>query len=269
MLASTLINMVALTALLVTAQVSAFRQSSARLMADLQKELQRYRIVLLEPKIPGQMPSPTGRPAKGVRKAHPEVKPLAIPNPRLLRRLDSRIQDFVADNRAIEDIITREIVRDIDRRILDVGELLKKSSVQISFEIDAEGRLGRARVERSSKVPSIDHLALELVKLLEKYQILQVLVGVSRVVASIRIEDKIDVSLEGEVADPEAMEGVRRQVQNALTLMRFSLPKEDAAMVLQDVAPIVSGSRIFLSKTFEKDRLVEYLMRYYQPESPK
>src|SRR5512136_1130072 len=91
----------------------------------------------------------------------PLVTPLATPDPRLLRRLDPQLQEFAADNREIEDIFTREIVRDVDAKVLDISRLFEKGSLQVGFETDAMGSPVRRRIEVSSGAPSIDHLALE------------------------------------------------------------------------------------------------------------
>ena len=198
-----------------------------------------------------------------------ELKPLAVPDPRLLRRLDPRIAGFVKENPEIESIITREIVRDVDRKVLDVKQLLKKSNLQLSFGIDETGHILKPRIDKSSKVPSVDHLALELAKLLDKYLMLSMVMGVKKVVVSIDIDQQIEVSLEGEVAEPDDLEKVRKQVQNELTLMRFALAKSDAAFMLKDINLTTRGNKVIISRSFEKESLVSFLMRYYQGEPQK
>ncbi len=265
--ASLLIDLTALSAMIVAFEFSSARRSSERLLSAMQRELSQYRIVLLTPKIPAPATPARQRLVGGRRAA--ELKPLAVPNPRLLQRLDPTIAEYVKENPEIESIITRELVRDVDNKVLDVKRLLKKSSLQVSFELNEAGEILRRKIEKSSGVPSIDHLALELLKLLGKYQMLGVARGVEKISVSIDIEQRIEITLEGKGPDPAGLESVRKQVQNTLTLMRFALAKDVSELMLKDISIAASGDSIVLSKSFDKEPLVNFLMRYYQAEPPK
>lgn len=262
--ASLCLNAAVMTAMVIAFEFSAVRRSSERLLSAMQREFRQYRMVLLVPHT--HEVAPATRPKPVSPRALRVPKPLAVPNPRLLRRLDPRIASFVKENPEIESIITREIVRDVDRKVLDVSQLLKKSSIRLSFEMGEAGHISQHKIDKSSRVPSIDHLALELVKLLEKYQMLGVATGVRKVVVSISIDQQIEISLEGEVADPADLESVRRQVQNGLTLMRFALANSDAAFMLKDILLTTNDNQVIISKSFEKEPLVSFLMRYCQAE---
>jgi hypothetical protein len=259
------IEILALGIFAVTAQVAAVRSSSQRLLAELERGLGSYRIVLLSPALKPPVP-PQRKPAGRARSRPGAPKPLAIPDPRLLVRLDPRLQDFVKENPGIENIITREIVRDVDRRILDVRKLLEKSSLKLAFDVDDAGRVLRRRIEKSSGVPSIDHLALEAAKLLEDYQLLAAFRGVRRIFVSIEVEDQIVLRVEGTAEDAAVLEELKRRVQQTLTLMRFALAKSEAAFALQDIAVEAKDTRIAVTRTFDKQSLISTLMKYYQPE---
>lgn len=267
MAASLCLNTAVLTAMVTAFELSYLRKSSERLLSAMRMELSQYRMVMLVPPAPKVVvpespktvrPRPLGEP-----------KPLAVPNPRLLRRLDPRIAGFVKENPEIESIITREIVRDIDSKVLDVKQLLEKSSLKLSFEMDEAGHTMKPKMAKSSKVPSIDHLALQSVKLLDKYLMLSLVKGVRKVVVSIDIDGQIEVSLEGEVLDPDDLENVRKQLQNELTLMRFAFAKSEAAFMLKDINLTTRDNQVIISKSFEKEPLVDFLMRYYQADSKK
>lgn len=226
-------------------------------MERLQRELRKYKLVLFIPSAP---------PPTLIKQAARLPKPLPPPNFRILNRLDPQIADVVRENPELEKILTRELVRDIDAKVLDLAQLMNKSSILLSFEVDAAGRAIKRRVERSSTVPSIDHLVLELVVLLEKYQFLAPMNGLRRVFASIIIDQQVEVRFEGEAADEAAAEEVRKQMQNVLTLLRFALPKDDAAFVLGNVNLVVREKQMLLSKSFDKEPLVAYLKQYYRAE---
>ncbi len=248
-------------------QISSARRSSQLLLSKLRKELDQYRMVLLVP-TPAAPASPAKNSTARVREFS-APRPLAVPDPRLLRRLDPAIAGFVSENPQIESIITREIVRDVDSKVLDVRGLLRKSSLKMSFDMDTRGHILKRRIVRSSGVPSIDHLASELFKLLEKYQMLGITAGIKRIVVSINIDREIEVSLEGKLSDPSQLESTRTRLQNQLTLTRFVLAKSDAAPMLKDITLTGRGDLITLSKSFEKDSLVAYLMRFYQVNEQK
>ena len=192
-----------------------------------------------------------------------------MPDPRLLVRLDPRLQDFVRENPGIESIITREIVRDVDRGALNVTKLLEKSSLKLSFDIDDAGSVLRRRIQKTSGVPSIDHLALEGARLLEDYQLLAAFRGVRHIVVSIEIGDRIVVKVEGTAKDGSEVGELKRRVQQTLTLMRFALAKSDAAFALQDISVEAEDSRVALTRAFDKQFLISALMKYYQPEPGK
>jgi len=235
-------------------------------MERLQRELGKYKLVLFIPSVaqPKDTIPKTTKPIKRAARS-----PSQTPNYRILDRLDPQIAEVVRESPELEKILTRELVRDIDAKVLDLGKLLNKSSILLSFEVDEAGRAIKRRVERSSTVPSIDRLVLELVVLLEKYHFLGPMNGLRRVFASIVIDQQVEVRFEGEAADEAAAEEVRKQMQNVLTLLRFALPKDDAAFVLGDVNLVVREKQMLLSKSFEKEPLVEYLKQYYRAEPPQ
>jgi hypothetical protein len=107
------------------------------------------------------------------------------------------------------------------------------------------------------------------VKLLDKYLMLSVAQGVRKVVVSIDIDQRIEISLEGEVIEPDDLENVRKQLQNELTLMRFALAKSEAAFMLKDINLTTRDNQVIISRSFEKEPLVNFLMRYYQADSQK
>ncbi len=233
-------------------------------MAELRRELSRYRIVLLLPARPAPGLPTEKLKAASARKKSGEAKPLAVPDPRLLDQMDPQLAGFVRENTQLESIVTREIVRDLDSGVLSPSRLFRKSRIRVSFEIDDAGHIAKRRIEQSSTVPSIDHLALEMIQLLEKYQILWAMKGVRRVIADIRIEDRVMLNIQGDVQDSAQAEEVRRRIQGALAFMRLAMSKEDAAFVLDNVTLTAEKSRVTLSKEFEKGPLMGFLTTYYQ-----
>jgi hypothetical protein len=197
------------------------------------------------------------------------VKPLATPDPRLLRRLDPQLQEFAAENRAIEEIFTREIVRDVDSKVLDLRRLFEKGSLEVSFEVGTQGNLDHRRIDISSGVPSIDHLALEIVGLVEKYHLAWVFQGFSRVVLLIRTGEDVEIHLSCTPRNRESQESLAKRIQGTLTLIRIAAAESDAAFLLQDVSVTPEEGKITLSRTLSKDPLARFLMRYWQPESPE
>jgi hypothetical protein len=117
-------------------------------------------------------------------------------------------------------------------------------------------------------VPSIDHLAVEMILLLEKYQFLSAMKGLQRVLLSIRVEEDVEIRLEGEASDEAAAEEIRKQLLNVITLMRFALGKE-ASSLLEGVNPEIKESHVRVSKSFEKERLIDFLMQYYRADPTK
>ncbi len=264
LVASLCLNTIVLTALIAAFEVAAVRRSSDRLLAAMQKELGQYRMVLLLPRTREVSPPPKPVPV-GPRRPR-RLRPLAVPDLRLLRHMDPALVDFVEENPEIESIVTREIVRDIDSKTLSFERLLQRSSILVRFGLDEAGHLVDQRVEKSSGVPSIDHLALELVKLLEKYQILGVAIGTRSVSVSIDIDRQIIVEIQGDVMEPADLEKICKQVQNELTLMRFLLANNEMAFLLKDISLSRKDNSVVVSKTFDKEALIAFLMRYYRPE---
>jgi hypothetical protein len=261
--ASLLLNATVLTGVIVTSQVAAVRSSSQRVLAELHRHRGEYRMILLVS--PGRMPGPAAPPSTPPprRAARPAPKPLAVPDPRLLERMDPRVVRFVRDNPAVESVITRELVRDLNSRALDPQRILAKSSIRVGFEVGEDGAVLRPRIEKSSMVPSIDHLALELAKLVEAYQLLAAVKGVTRVVLAIDVGDEIEVRVLGFVRNPQETEQVRKQVQNLLALSRFALAKTEGAFMLQEISIESADGQISLRRSFPKAPLIEFLARYY------
>jgi len=231
-------------------------------MAQLRKELGSYRIVMLEPgmTLPA-VPLPTTKP--GPASPVDAVKPLEQPDPRYLHRLDPGLLDFVKENPEIESIITRELVRDVDRKSLDLSKLLRHSALRLSFLVDEKGRTSRRRITLSSTVPSLDHLALELVKLLEKYGLLASLEGLKAVTIRLVVDREIEVEIQGSLREGTVAEELRTRAQTMLTLARFALVKE-AAFLLQEVRVEVTADTIRLSRVFPKEPLVAFLTEYFR-----
>jgi hypothetical protein len=263
--ASVVLNAATLIAIAILSQIYGFHSATARIMAELKKELSGYKTILV---FHEGTPSKPPEPKTPSKKRSLPPAPLAIPNARLLTQMDPRLVDFVKENPAIESIITREIVRDLDSKVLDLDKLLKKSTLRVSFQIDDTGDIIKRRVEQSSRVPSIDHLAVEMILLLEKYQFLSAMKGLQRVLLSIRVEEDIEIKLEGEASDEAAAEEIRKQLSNVLTLMRFALGKE-ASSLLEGVSPEIKESHVRVSKSFEKERLIDFLMQYYRADPSK
>jgi hypothetical protein len=263
--ASVVLNAATLIAIAILSQIYGFHSATARMMAELKKELSGYKTILVFHETLSKPPEP--QPKASTKRPLPPA-PLAIPNARLLARMDPRLVDFVKENPALESIITREIVRDLDNKVLDLDKLLKKSALRVSFQIDETGDIIKRRVEQSSRVPSIDHLAVEMILLLEKYQFLSAMKGLQRVHLSIRVEEDIEIKLEGEASDETAAEEIRKQLLNVLTLMRFALGKE-ASSLLEGVSPEIKESHVRVSKSFEKERLIDFLMQYYRADPSK
>ncbi len=236
-------------------------------MEELRRELSQYRMVLLLPSKPAPALQAVSRRMPRVKLAEP--KPLAVPDPRLLGHMDEQLAGFVRENPQIESIVTREIVRDLDSGVLNPSRLFRKSRIRISFKIDDAGHLANRRIERSSTVPSIDHLALEMVELLEKYQILVAMKGIRRVVAEIRIEDQVKLNFQGDARDAVEAEKVRKRLQIALAFLRLAMGKDDAAFILNNVSLTAEKNRVTLSKTFEKEPLLVFLTNYYASEPLK
>ena len=241
------------------------RRLTALAQDALRKQLSGYKMVLFVPALPKPpLQAPNLTDSRRVRRAAvPE--PRAVRDTRILDRLDPRLLEFIKEHPALDRIFTHEMIRDIDKKILSVGTLLEKSSLKVRFEVDEGGRIVNRKMEESSKVPSIDHLALETISLLEKFQFLAPMKGLKTVTATIEIDTEIEIRFEGEAADEIAAEAIRKQLQNMLTLMRFALGKDEAAFVLDDVSLLVREKRVEVSKVFEKQPLVDFLMQYYSP----
>ncbi len=264
--AGVLANVLFLTGAALFWQISTLRQLSRQVNAELRRELEHYRIIMLAP----HMPSP--RLGQSTKVQHPaenqRLQPLAIANPRILQALDPGLRDFVKENPELESVITREVVRDVDSKDLDVRTLMEKSLIELSFGLDKAGHILWRRIDQSSRVASIDHLAMELVQLLEKYQVLQVIEGIDEVRVAIRVDRQIDIDLEG-IARPEAqIDAIKGRIEAGLVLWRLLL-SEDATSYLQGVSIIAQEDRILVSKTYDKDAMLQLLTQYYQPGPTK
>ena len=228
--------------------------------------MDHYRIIMVAPRL---LPPNRTAPGKSRRAvAKPRLEPLAVADPKILRALDPALAGFIGENPELESVFTREIVRDMDSRTLDVHSLLEESSIQISFGLDGSGHIRWRRIDRSSHVPSLDHLALELVQLLEKYKLLEVIEGVDHVTASIRTEQQIEISLEGETNSKAEIYQIRGRIEAGLVLWRMFLT-DDEASFLQDVSIVTHGNRIRISKSYGKDAVIKLLKQYYQPGPAK
>ncbi len=269
-IASLILNTVVIGGFLVTAQVSYMRASADRLLAQMRRELTNYRMILLLPAANLSKPPPASMPKSTSRTRTPKksVPPLAIPDERILREMDPRITKFIRDNPGIESIFTREIVRDVDSGVLDLRKLLVKSKLRIRCGVDDSGHTGRPKIEVSSGVASIDHLGLELIKLLDKYSLLTILKGVTGIVVSIEVEEQVSVNLKTVLEPATQPDSVRNQIQGMLALLRFTLPQEEGAFFLNDLSLTVGEHDVILSKDFEKPDLAAFLKRYYQPSQP-
>ena len=247
-------------------------QSYSRLVSDLTTELGRYRVLLVTPRLMAKTAGPSDvAAAGGAHKPRPKplVAPLSTPDPRLLRRLDPQLQEFAADNREIEEIFTREIVRDVDSRVLDLRKLFEKGCLQVGFETDAAGKPARRRIEVSSGVPSIDHLALEIVRLVGKYKLSWIFRGFSRVALLIRTGQDVEITLTCTPGKQEPEGEIIKRIQGTLMLVRIAAAQSDAAFLLQDVDITTEEGKITLSRTLSKELLASFLMRYWQTEAPR
>jgi hypothetical protein len=193
--------------------------------------------------------------------------PLATPDPRLLLRLDPQLQEFAADNREIEEIFTREIVRDVDAKVLDLSRLFEKGSVQVGFETDDAGRPVHRRIEVSSGVPSIDHLVLEIVGLVEKYRFSWIFRGFSHVALLIRTGEDVEIRITCTPRDQGAKEDIVKRIQGTLMLVGIAAAQSDAAFLLQDVNITAEEGKITLSRALSKEPLASFLMRYWRSEA--
>ncbi len=208
-------------------------------------------------------PSEKARPP--VHRIRTDPAPLSEPDPRLLHRMDPQLLEFVSENPEIENIVTRELVRDIDRKPLDLAKLLAGSSLELRFSVDDQGRIGNQRVVDSSGVPSIDHLALALAGVLEKYGLLSTLKGLRRVSFSILIADRVEVTVRGALEDGADAEAILTQLRTMLTLARFALTPE-AAFMLRDVEIEGTDRVVSMRQTYDKAELVAFLTDYFAPK---
>ncbi len=269
-LLSLLINLALLTGLVVFSNIAALNQSYNRLIAEMRRGIGQYRVILVTPRLPPARQSPAAaEDADQTRRQKASTQPLTVPDPRLLRRLNPEIQTLVAENPAIESIITREIVRDVDNKVLDVRRLLEKSSMELSLNLDAEGHLEDRRIDSSSGVPSIDHLGLELIALLEKYQLLWLFRGFKRVGLRIDIESDVEIALTCTVGEAERLEEAHKEAQRTLAVLRLIAAQNDAETMLQDVEITTEGKSITMRKALPKDQIVDALVRYYIADAAK
>src|SRR5262249_23574022 len=131
------------------------------------------------------------------RPVEPEPPPLETPDERILARMDPQVVSFVKDHPDIESVVTREIARDLDRKARQIPHAPQASRIVVRLDLDSSGGLAATRVIRSCGVRSIDHLAVELLKVLEKHRIFATLQGLDALRASIRIGEGIEVELRG------------------------------------------------------------------------
>jgi hypothetical protein len=263
-IAGTLLNVFFLGALAILSQIGAARHASSRLQNELRRELSQYRLVLIAPRIPAPNPPPRTTPIR--ERPARRQKPLAVPDPRLLNEMTPDLAAFIRENEAIENILTREVARDLGARAIDVMELLQKCNIQISFDIDS-GHISRRKVERSSGMPSVDHLLIELITLLDKYQLLAFFGDIRHVVASAIAAQEIEVKLIGEV-DTAKPENMRGQIEAGLILWRTLLAPEDSEL-LEDIAVVSEENRIIVTKSLPRDAVLDLVRRYIQTGEPK
>ena len=237
------------------------------MLAEMKKELSGYKTILVFHRETPSKPVESQPRTPGRKRPLPPA-PLAIPDPRLLARMDSRLVDFVKENPAIESIITREIVRDLDSKVLDLDKLLQKSALRVSFQIDESGDISRRRVEQSSRVPSIDHLAVEMILLLEKYKFLSAMKGLSVFFYRFVSRRISRFDWKARLRMKPQQRKFSKQLSNVLTLMRFALGTE-ASSLLEGVRTEINESHVLVSKSFEKERLIDFLMQYYRAEPSK
>ena len=105
-----------------------------------------------------------------------------------------------------------------------------------------------------------------MITLLEKYQLLAPMKGLRRVLASIHVDEEIKVQFQVDAPDEAAAEEIGKQVQNLLVLLRFAMEKDAAAFVLDNIKLETRESRVLVSKAFEKQPLIDFLMQYYRAE---
>jgi hypothetical protein len=235
-------------------------RASVLLGARLRQELEPYRVLLMIPRL-----------AQPKTPAIP--KPEAIPFPagaaphqsRLIDRLNPDLAAFIETNPEIGNIISDQIERDLSSRKLDLIKLLAQSSIRISFGLADQGRIRWRRIDESSHVPSLDHLALALIQLLEKYGLLIYVSGLEQVSLSIRIDQSIEIELVGQLlpnADPVLIRG---QIDAGLLLWRLFLSPEEE-LLWQNISIEIREHQILLSKKFEKGQLIQVLKEYYKRE---
>ncbi len=258
------LNGAILTGLAIVAQIDSMRYARERLRHALQHEFSQYRMVLLLPAMPEPRSAPSAEVIKKTR-APKRGDRLKAAGEALLGKMDPALAAFVQEHQALETIVKDELTRDIDTGVLDLSALLRSSRLLVSFDLDSALRIVAPHIEVSSGVPSIDHLAMELVMLLEKYPILWALKGVHKISASIVLEEEqVKIILTAVPEDPSGIEEIRKRIQGALALLQMSWPKEDYEFVLLNSQLIADSEQIQLSKDFEKGPLIEYLRRFFQ-----
>jgi hypothetical protein len=231
----------------------------------LMKELSQYRLVLLAPRLPSPIPAPQRHLSR--KRTDREPKPLAVPDPRLLHDMNPGLAAFIGENENLENILTREIVRDLDSRAINVQALLERCAVRVGFDIHS-GHISRRTVEQSSGIPSLDHLLLELITLLDKYQLLRFLGDIRHVVASMTSGEQIVINLTGEVESAAKPDVIQGQIEAGLILWRMFLQEEDAEL-LKDITIRSDGHQITVSKSFAKSAVLELVRRYVQTGAAK
>jgi hypothetical protein len=260
--ASLAVNICVLGGMFIAVEIFAARNAHERLLAEWKAELERYRFITLEePFLPAAPPAVRERTSESRRRSPAPV----VSDSRYIERLGGEARDLVEQDEVIRNILSRELVRDVDQKVLDLSRLLQSSVLRLHFETDEQGRITERGIDESPGVPSIDHLTLELIRLLEEYGLLRPLGEVRRFALTIRVAETVDVEIQGEARDSARVEDVRKLAQTLLTLARFTLLKE-AVFLVQDVGIEVSDTGVRLTRSYEKSALVEFLQRYLTGE---
>jgi hypothetical protein len=256
------VNICVLGGMVIATEVFAARNAYERLLTAWRAELEHYRFVtLVEPPL---LPAEPAADVRGAVSRHRAPAP-SVPDDRYIKKLGGEARELVEQDEAIRNILSRELVRDVDRKVLNLSKLLQSSALRLHFEIDEEGRVTERGIDESPGVPSIDHLTLELVRLLEEYGLLRPLSAVRRFALTIRVAETIDIEIRGEARDPTRADEVRKLAQTLLTLARFTLLKE-ASFLVEDVGIEPSDAGVRLTRSYDKNALVEFLGRYLAGE---
>jgi hypothetical protein len=264
--ASCILNLAVLAGLAAIAHYDAMKVAGLRLKLSLRRELAQYRMVMLLPNmaVVSTQPAPA---APKTKRGPGKAARIRAKAQKFMEGMDPDLAGFVHVHPELETIVAGEIFRDIDSGALDLSTLLRKSRLRVSFELDASLHIAGTRIEESSGIPSIDHLAMELVRLLEKYPVLWAFKGIRQVDGYFRIEDdRVKVELKAAPAEGTPADEIRMRIQGALALLQMAWPKEDYEFVFRDSTLTSSPPGITLAKEFEKAALVAYLGQFLQPQ---